>query len=261
MLLEAEIDPGAGFGVDDVVTLILGVGLAELLFDIIRPGMNLDGEVAAVDGVEIVKADRPFINELCGRARAEDAAVVGEHDKIEGALKKTAAALENDAIFRDDHLEGPGVIGFALVEIHVAFHELPAPGPGVEPGPHPEGRARNFLQGGAEGGAGHPGGIVVILAVDEEIDAGQDRTLQPAEGGPLDEIAALVEIFEIIGEIADVASPAFSETLLNNILGQIDIPEFVPEFDQGGSAAGENSEPAGLVTAADRGGDAQLLHQ
>ena len=224
--LEAQVTAGGGAAVEDVICLVLGEALAEVAANVLGAGVALDREIAAVKGVEKVKADRELVAKL-RRTVADDIGRVAVHQEVERHFQQPAVALEDEAVLRHDQLERPGVVGHVLGELrHALSNPLPAPRPRFKPGAHAEVVVGHAVEAPAHGAAPGKGDGVRPLAVHNPVDALVQRGLVAVGCHPVDEIGSLIGPLGI--EWAGGAKTGYRPGALAEldfILGYIDIDQ------------------------------------
>src|SRR5262245_45777273 len=100
-----HVDLRAGFTRGDVIRFVLCKRLAKLFADKVRARVALHRQVPAVEGIQVVKADREVVTERIG-GPAQHFAVVLEHEQIERAFQALSSGLQHEAILRRDQFKG-----------------------------------------------------------------------------------------------------------------------------------------------------------
>ena len=222
--LKAKVDLRAGPRVQDVIGLILGEAFAELAADVGWGGVTLHREIAAVEGVQEVEADGEFCAEDVGAAPQHCGRAV-EHEQVEGGFQEQAVAFQEQTIFRDDQLEGPGVVDGVLGQLgDVGFEPLPTPCAGFEPGAHAEIGAAHGAERGAQGVTRGPDRFGGALPVHDPVEAGQEVGLVPVERDPINKVEALVHgLVGRGGRHAQVGDGPGAGAELDFVLGQVNV--------------------------------------
>ena len=135
-----QIDAGIlALGVQQVVALVLGVVHVEMLLDIFRQGMHLEGQVLAVHGVQHVEADGEFPAEAGVYPVPQQLLRMGMDQVQRGGLEELPAEIQKEAVLLRHAVEAPGVVAAVLRQAEAGRHPVPAPYAGVEVGHHAEG--------------------------------------------------------------------------------------------------------------------------
>lgn len=247
-LLESEVDVRLGRRTQDVIGLVLRIGLAEARTDVLRTRMALDREVAALDRIEEVEADREVLLEVLG-AVAEHVAVGVGHEHAERNLEQDAVMSEHDAVLERHQLVGPRHVGRLAIEpADVVAQVGAAPDARREPRTDAEAAAAHAPQPLAQRLAAHEGPDVDALLVDDPVDARNERALPAIENRPVDEIAALVGFAAVqAARRAEVERRPGRHAELQFVLGQVDIDERRLPSGQRGTAAVEKGDVGGSV--------------
>ena len=159
------------------------------------------------------------------RVIAQDGRVIMILKPIAGQFHERAVVLQQNALLRRDHLEGPGVVGRLSRQARlILLQPLPAPDTGLKPGPGAECRPRHVREGSADGGAREQSRMRRILPVDEKIDSSCVFRLMPIQRWPIDKVHALVLTLRLVSRAdADVAVCAGARAILRLVLGQVQI--------------------------------------
>ena len=108
--LQTEVDDSVVGRVEHVVALVLGVGHAERVADVLRQRVHLQREVAAAHRVEEVESDREFGAEARERALAEELPRMAEDEIDRRDLDHAAAGLEQQRVLLRHAVEAPRVV-------------------------------------------------------------------------------------------------------------------------------------------------------
>lgn len=177
---ESQQHPGAVLARRDVVRLVLGVRPAEDLPHVLLAGVEVQRQVSAAHGVEVVEPD--------GEGRAEPAVhLLAEHllgmldaQQLERDLDLRPALLaDQDARLGRDQLVAEGRVARLRGEAELARRPLTAPRGGVEVRTGAHRAPGQTGQRGAQRGTvqrGRPGGV---LDVDPPLDAAGERVTVP----------------------------------------------------------------------------------
>ncbi len=134
VLLKSKIHICIVLGVKNIVTFFLGKVLPELVFHVVDPGMTLDTEVSAVEGVEKVETYGKFETEAF-KIGSQHVFGMGKHQEIEAEFGKEMAAAHHKPVFRHNQLKGPCVVFNILFQTGDVFHHpVSTPYTGLKPG-------------------------------------------------------------------------------------------------------------------------------
>ena len=205
--------------------------------------MALDREVAAVDRVEEVEADREILLEIFS-AVSENLAIAVRHQETERYFEQRVVMFEHDAVLEGHQLVRPSHVRRLAVEAPDVVAQVgAAPDAGCEPRPDAETAAAHPPQAFAQGVAAHERVGVDALLVDDPVDAGDQRPLVGVEDRPVDEITAFVGLPGVHAACrADVEGRSGRHAELKFVLGQVDIHERGFPVRQRGTAAVEDGD-------------------
>ncbi|MBT5579676.1 MAG: hypothetical protein HOJ56_05145 [Acidimicrobiaceae bacterium] len=125
--LHAQIDSAVGFGIEDVVALILGVVKPEVCLDVFGDRVNLKREVATAHGVQKIESDRELGPESCVHRVTQQRDRFEKDQIIRRYLDRLITEAEKQAVLLGDAVETPRVVGRVSIQPTDLLHPMPAP--------------------------------------------------------------------------------------------------------------------------------------
>ena len=125
--LQAEVDGGSFFRIEQVITFVLCVVDAECVADILRGGMDLKAQVSAAHGIEEIETDGKVLSETRLHGAAEQGTSLIENQIVGRYFEQFAIDLQEKAVLFRYAVEAPAVVGLFRVESAHFFHPLSAP--------------------------------------------------------------------------------------------------------------------------------------
>lgn len=116
-------------GVEDVVTLVLGVVQAEVLAGIGGEGVNLEGQIAALHGIEEIEADGKLGAKSPINGLTEERLRLKKHKIDRGDFHTHLSKREKEGIFLGHAIKAPGIVRGPIGQIANLPHPLTPHGP------------------------------------------------------------------------------------------------------------------------------------
>jgi hypothetical protein len=185
----------------------------------------LDGEVAAVERVEVVEADRERLPEALCDCLAEDIFRVLGHEQLEGDLRRLRGA-EQDPALRRDQLVRPGEVRGVGGDAEGSSQPLTSPRAGQEGRTSPKRCGREGVERASERRTVERPRVFRVGEIGVSVDSRGELLLVAVEYGPVDEQQALLRP-RLARRLPEVAREAAADCVQAQTLGQVEIPHDV----------------------------------
>src|SRR5579859_583045 len=136
--LQSKINAATIAGVEQVIALVLRVVHAEVLLDVFRQRMDLEGKIAAFHGVQKVKADGKLGAKAGVHGVAEKSARMLKNQVNRRYLDVCRAKAEQETVLLRNAIETPRKVRYVSRKLTYLFHPLAAPRSRIKEGNQPK---------------------------------------------------------------------------------------------------------------------------
>ena len=217
----------------DVIAFVLRIVHAEVLLDIFRQRMNLQGKVSSLHGIQKIETDGELGTETPVHPLSQELMGMGQDQIDTGKDQAGVPDGEAEAVFLGNTVKAPGqVTGFCRYP-QSAAEPLPAPYARVEIRLCPEGAADSQVQRMAIRLSRDHFRIAGLIRVHHQVNPGEQGRLQAVGNAPQDKITIFVFCQErIVPVFQSPVSPAGPIPELDFPSGDIGIQQRIPAGKQ-----------------------------